>query len=301
MILRWALHFASGNSLFTGVVILTVVCALVSFSRFRKYERAWRLVLLVAVICVALSATPWPWFVYAMWLTLLGLWLWSLRRPTTEGVPVNRRTQLLGLTLILFSVVACIIEGLTLLPHSETADHHVMYVIGDSITAGLNEDDILWPTILTDAHHVDVVNLAQPGAMADSAMKQAQDIPSESEGIILIEIGGNDQLSGRSAEVYESDLRKLLAAVAASNRTIVLMELPLAPFKNAYGRVQRQLAVEYNAVLISKREFASVLGQADGTLDGIHLSAAGQERMADVVWRAVRPLYSSTSPTSDGL
>ena len=72
------------------------------------------------------------------------------------------------------------------------------------------------------------------------------------------------------------------------------MELPLAPFKNEYGQVQRELAAHYNAVLISKRAFARVLGTADGTLDGIHLSHTGQQLMADVVWNAVQPLYGAT-------
>ncbi len=301
MILRWALHFASGNSLFTGVLILIVVWGIVSFSRFGQYMRTWRLALLMAVILIALSATPLPWFVYALWLVLLGSWAWSLRKAHNEGTAIKRRSQLIGFILITFSLVVGTAESLTLLPHSQTADHHVMYVIGDSITAGLNENDILWPTIFADSHHVEVVNLAQPGAMADSAIKQAQHIPHNAEGIILIEIGGNDLLSGRSAETYGSDLKKLLDRVSAPNRTIVMMELPLAPFKNRYGHVQRELAEEYNAMLISKREFAHVLGTADGTLDGIHLSYAGQQLMAEVVWRAVRPLYSSPNQLSDGL
>ncbi len=298
MILRWALHFASGNSLFTGVMIILIVWGLVSFSRFREYKRTWRLALLLAVISIILSATPWHLYIYATWLLILGIWLWSLRKPPNDDAPINRRSQFLGFALVIFSVVASIVEGFTLLPHSKTENHKVMYVIGDSITAGLNEDDILWPTILTESHQVDVVNLAQPGAMADSALKQAQNIPRDAEGIILIEIGGNDLLSGRSAETYGSDLKKLLDQISAPNRTMVLMELPLAPFKNDYGQVQRDLAAKYNAVLISKREFACVLGTADGTLDGIHLSHAGQQLMAEVVWQAVRPLYNSAAPST---
>lgn len=294
MILRWALHFASGNSLFTGVIMLIAVWLIVSFSRYREYKRTWRLVLLMAVIFVALSATPWPWYTYTVWLLLLGVWLWSLRKSSNEESLSKRRSQIVGATLMIFSVVACTIEGLTLLPHSERANHSVMYVIGDSITAGLNEEDILWPTILAESHQVDVINLAQPGAMADSAMKQAANIPGDAEGIVLIEIGGNDLLSGRPAETYERDLTKLLEHVSAPNRTLVLMELPLAPFKNEYGQVQRDLAARYNAVFVSKRAFARVLGTADGTLDGIHLSYSGQQLMADVVWNAVQPLFGAT-------
>ncbi|MGD9857627.1 MAG: SGNH/GDSL hydrolase family protein [Planctomycetaceae bacterium] len=297
MILRWALHFASGNSLFSGVLVLLVVGAITTtFTGSRRYERTSRLAVIIAVALIALSATPLPWWVYAIWAAILVVWMWAVRHVSPAELRTLTRARVAGGVLMWISVVIAGIEFRTLSAYIPIGDHKTIYVIGDSITAGLNEDDLLWPTILADTNGVDVINLAQPGAMADSAMKQAQEIPGDAGGIVLIEIGGNDLLSGRSAEAYGADLEKLLDVVSAPNRTLVMMELPLAPFKNKYGRIQRELARAYDVVLISKREFARVLGLADGTLDGIHLSEHGQRLMAAIVWQYVAPLYEMPRP-----
>lgn len=296
--LRWALHFASGNSLFSGVLVILIVW-LLTLTRYRKYERTLRLASLGGVVFIALSATPLPWWAYAIWLVSFAIWFGTIHRSTPVKRAILPRERVAGTFLVLLSLGISALEVVTLFPHVPTADHQTMYVIGDSITAGLNEDDVLWPELLAEANGVAVVNLAQPGAMADSAMKQAELIPDGSEGIILIEIGGNDLLSGRSSEDFGNDLKQLLHRVSAPNRTVVIMELPLPPFKNEYGRIQRQLANQFDAILISKREFADVLGLADGTLDGIHLSNLGQQRMADVTWKYVKPLYKDSQKRSE--
>ncbi|MBX3437609.1 MAG: hypothetical protein KF861_08975 [Planctomycetaceae bacterium] len=296
MILRWAMHFASGNSLFSGIAIILCVWFLTSYTRFKQYRRMLRLLMLLAVVLVALSSTPLAWWIYAAWLTSLLWWMW-----TTHGAQLApdspRLRRFASQALVGMCFIVAIVEVATFFPDIPNTEHQVMYVIGDSITAGLNEDDLLWPTVLSESRGVHVVNLAEPGAMADSAWKQVQRIPEDASGIVLIEIGGNDMLSGRSAAHYGRDLDTLLKSVSSPNRTVVLMELPLAPFHHLYGREQRRLAREHRAVLIPKREFARVLGLADGTLDGIHLSAEGQRLMADILWKYIGSLYQSDRPT----
>ncbi len=300
MILRWALHFASGNSLFSGVIVLLAVWALMTFSERRRNQRTLRLALFVGVVMIVLSATPFPWWAYSIWGILLGAWLWTTRRLPEKDSGTSRPAHLAGGLFVAACVLAIGAELTTLSPRLPPGSYQTMYVIGDSITAGLNEDDLLWPTILADSQHVDVVNLAQPGAMADSAMKQAKLIPDDAGGIVLIEIGGNDMLSGRSSNVYGRDLAALIGAVSTPDRTLMMLELPLAPFSNEYGRVQRRLAREYDVLLISKREFSRVLGMADGTLDGIHLSARGQQLMADTIWKYIGPLYATQRHVAAG-
>jgi acyl-CoA thioesterase-1 len=253
-----------------------------------------RLTAIMGAILIVLSATPFSPVLSAFWLMSLCGWLWTLR-VASKSDQRSRMNLPAGVALVSMGVMAVAIEVVTLFPRIPPVNHDTMYVIGDSITAGLNDDDLLWPTILGESHNVTVVNLAQPGAMADSALKQAENIPDDAGGIILIEIGGNDLLSGRSATEYEYNLKRLCEVVSAPNRTLAMMELPLPPFKSEYGRVQRRLARQYDAVLISKRELARVLALSDGTLDGIHLSASGQQLMAEILWKYVGPLFTASS------
>ena len=56
--------------------------------------------------------------------------------------------------------------------------------------------------------------------------------------MIVVEIGGNDILGGTPAKQFERDLDQLLSVLAVQeNRQVLMFELPLPPFYNAYGRV----------------------------------------------------------------
>ena len=89
-------------------------------------------------------------------------------------------------------------------------------------------------------------------------------------------------LEQMNSHEFAKNLDELLYLATAKARTVVLMELPLPPFFNNYGRVQRTLAARYGVPLIPRRRFTAVLAHSGGTLDGLHLSA-GHQRMAEMV------------------
>jgi lysophospholipase L1-like esterase len=71
-----------------------------------------------------------------------------------------------------------------------------------------------------------------------------------------------------------------------------MFELPLVPFSNEFGRRQRILANQYGVLLVPKRIFLRVLTTEGATEDGVHLTPAGHQLMAETVWNVVRPAYS---------
>ncbi|WP_339688349.1 hypothetical protein [Gimesia maris] len=71
----------------------------------------------------------------------------------------------------------------------------------------------------------------------------------------------------------------------------LLLELPLPPFYHGFGRIQRRLAKKHDVKLVPKRVLLSILAGGDATLDSIHLSQIGQQKMADVVWGIVGAGY----------
>jgi len=116
----------------------------------------------------------------------------------------------------------------------------------------------------------------------------AENVTAEDH-VVLIEIGGNDLLEGVPSEEFGKALDALLSKVSAPGRTVVMFELPLFPHMVAYGRIQRGLAAEYGVWLIPKRFFAEVIGGANATLDGLHLSDEGTRRMAALIAQALSP------------
>jgi acyl-CoA thioesterase-1 len=125
---------------------------------------------------------------------------------------------------------------------------------------------------------------------------QANQLPT-ADGLVLIEIGGNDLLGATSAREFERDLDALFSRVCGSagaspsRRTVVMFELPLPPLSNEYGRIQRRLTNQYGVQLIPKRVLMAVLARGGGTLDSIHLTDEGHEQLAAAVWNVIRPAY----------
>jgi len=246
---------------------------------------------------LGLSAVPLSYWLYAAIGVVTLAWLFAERRhkpaPTTDNKPTLA-------TKLRWATIAILVGGVLLelpyvfAPRLPALGNPPLYIIGDSVTAGANSGEKRrWPELLPES--IEVHDLAQMGATTSSALKkQCVQLPDEG-GLVLLEIGGNDLLGDTPARQFERDLDQLLAEVAAPGRTVVMFELPLPPLYNEYGRTQRRLAARYKVHLIPKRIFMSVLAGEDSTLDSIHLSTRGHERMAAAVRSNIETAYRTTS------
>lgn len=113
--------------------------------------------------------------------------------------------------------------------------------------------------------------------------------------IVLIEIGGNDLLTGTPSVEFSRNLDRLLSKLAAPGRAIVMFELPLSPNKVAYGRIQRRLASKYGVWLVPNHYFVEVLGGSNATLDGLHLSQNGARQTALLVATLLSSVMKSSA------
>ncbi|MBA4031533.1 MAG: hypothetical protein C0478_11685 [Planctomyces sp.] len=152
-----------------------------------------------------------------------------------------------------------------------------LMVIGDSVTAGLNDGDRVWPGQLQSPWKITTV--AQPGATVKSAMKQLELLPEES-GTLLIEIGGNDILGPTTLTEYRERLDQLLTAASRRPYDLVLLELPWPPLSQPYALVHRELAAKHRVRLIPRRRFMQILTTTGATYDGIHLTDYGHSLFA---------------------
>lgn len=166
-------------------------------------------------------------------------------------------------------------------------------VIGDSVTAGLNEDDITWPRLLAARTGWQIHDASRQGATLRSARDQLALLPDDVD-LLLMEIGGNDLLEGLDVDTFGRQFDELLAAAAKPERTIVPWELPLPPLHAEYGRRQRAAARKHAVLSLPRRHFAAVLATQGATVDGIHLSMAGQGQMAGLVARLLKVSEKAT-------
>jgi acyl-CoA thioesterase-1 len=279
------LHLASGAGFFSGMAFVLAAVALVLPRRHWARGLAW-VFASVGVLLVALSATPLPWWAYASGAVLLLVALLvNTLRPRTRT----------GLLSSVAAVVACVTivtaEGRHHLRQDvSAASARTLYVIGDSLSAGVGTESApTWPAVIRSQHGIDVVNFSRDGATVASALRELDRHPPIGGGLVLLEIGGNDQFGRTPTAEFEANLAALLSRVAGPGRVVVMFELPLLPFNNAYGQVQRRLAAEHGVVLIPKRVLVHIVSPAGATTDGIHLTAEGHRQMAERVWTIVGP------------
>ena len=295
MRLDWFLyHVASGHAFFSG---LALIAAAVGIGAITADTSRWRRVMpiatLLGVLLVAVSATPLPWVMYAVFAVALATWIVVGARRTRLS---NRAVASARILLGLFLIAAAALElPWHIRPEVPTGSATALAVIADSVTAGIGENEaVTWPARLSDRHGITVHDHSAMGATVASAREQAELLTPEDD-VVLIEIGGNDLLGSTSAEDFASGLEALLRDVSKPGRTLVMFELPLPPTFNRYGMIQRRLATKYDVVLIPKRTLMGVLTGRAATLDSIHLSQPGHDRMAEVVWKIVSPAFQPDS------
>lgn len=277
-------HLVSGGAFFTGAGLIILSAALSFCGCHRLIGMAIRVLAVVGAGAILLSSTPFATIVYLTGAAILAIWLILEERPAPRGA----RPVCIARGIIIASTLTTIlVEMPKHVTHPVRAQHcETLYVLGDSISAGVQQDQLVWPTILARAHNVQVANLSRPGAQVSSILPEADRI-QPGACVVLIEIGGNDLLNRVDVDRFESDLRSLLRSACAPGRSVAMLELPLPPLCAAFGRAQRRMAREFDVTLVPKRLFAKILTGPGRTTDGLHLSDRGHQDMARMVWRVI--------------
>jgi acyl-CoA thioesterase I len=280
--------FGSGLAFYLGSAM--VLSSLVGFTRGARGWKASGLAITarLGIVLAILSAVPLSYWLYGLAIVVTSLWLWSER--TNRQWLVERRDPLRLATAVVWVGAGLVELPYHVLPTVPAQSGEPLYVIGDSMTAGMEPDEPTWPARMPI--QAPIQNLARVGATTAAALQsQAPQLPATG-GILIVEIGGNDLLGGTSSAGFARDLNRLLQAICVPGRTVLMFELALPPLCNEYGRVQRRLAARYGVRLIPKRVLIDVLAGSAATLDSIHLTATGHERMASNVWSILEPAYS---------
>jgi len=276
------MHFASGLSFYSGLLLVLVILAAAPWGGHRWLTMLRNLLAVVVMLLVLLSATPVPWVLEGLFYTAWTAWL-----VAENSAHFRHRVAYARVGLALSAGCLLAVEfPHVLMPTLRPMPVAQMIVIGDSISVGLGHNITPWPQVFADKYNIPVTNLAMVGATTVDALKEADRVTA-GPAFIVVEIGGNDVLLGSSVEQYAAGLDSLLAKLCNPAHNVIMLELPLPPFYGEFGRAQRRLAAKYHVPMIPKRCFAAVLARPGACDDGLHLSAAGADGFADMIYRAV--------------
>ena len=279
-------HMASGHAWFSGGAVFLEVAALDArgiFDARRRLASGARILLIVGVILAGLAGTsPSLWLAVPLLVGCVGY--------SCIGFCHRSRKLRLGMAA---GAAALVVAGMIVeLPYHfprlpQAPRPRRLYVIGDSLAAGMGGEQATWPKLLAERTGIQVSDLSWPGATARNALRQqtpALERDTDTEAWVLVEIGGNDMLDGVTADEFGDALDRLLAIARgdpARPRTVVMLELPLIPGKWAFGAWQRHLAAKHGADLVPKRVLGGVILTDANVRDGLHLSQTGHDRLAD--------------------
>jgi acyl-CoA thioesterase-1 len=176
-------------------------------------------------------------------------------------------------------------------------------VLGDSLTAGLGlEPGQAYPALLQkrlDAAGLtyEVVNAGVSGDTSAGGLRRVDWALDGDVKILVVALGGNDALRGLPVEQLRENLTTIVERANARGIKVILagMEAPpnfgpayTASFRQTYRDVARQHRAILVPFLLDGVAGLPELNQGDG----IHPTAAGAEKVAETVWRALRPIVS---------
>ncbi|MGA2555051.1 MAG: SGNH/GDSL hydrolase family protein, partial [Verrucomicrobiota bacterium] len=250
-------QFISGRVFFYGMALCLLGCFLRSFFKKNSIHSLARVSLLIGVVLVVLSAAPFSLWVYGVYFALLA---WTVFRRANGGGQARKPAYHLPLLLFLaqsFLMVRTEIRY-SLPPKIPLARSGTLFVVGDSISMGADPPGKNWPQLLGDSAMLKVRNFSFGGAKVESALDNVRRI-NQDDALVILEIGGNDLLGGTSNPKFRDDLEQMMVLTCGPHRIVAMVELPLPPFCNRYGMVQRAVAKEHGVTLIPKRFLADVM------------------------------------------
>ena len=188
-------------------------------------------------------------------------------------------------------------------------------VLGDSLSGGFGlKSSQAWPALVTkklDAaglNNFEITNASQTGGTTAGGLQRLPPHLKRKIDIFILELGINDAFRSVPIDEIESNLQAIIDKVKAHNPNIRIviagMQLPNYTADNyvfAFGKMFSELATKNQAALVPYLLEGAAGNPSLNLGDGIHPNAAGQEILAENVWRVLEPIARETanSPASN--
>jgi acyl-CoA thioesterase-1 len=178
--------------------------------------------------------------------------------------------------------------------------------LGDSLTAGLGVlSDEAYPSLLqkkfdAEGYHYEMLNAGLSGDTTAGALRRVDDLLGGDTKILVVALGGNDELRGLSLAQTHDNLSGIIDAAAAKGVPVMLagMYAPtnLGPdYQTGFSAIFPRLAREHkDQVVFVPFLLEGVAGNpALNQPDGIHPNPQGAQVIADLLYPKLRTMVDS--------
>jgi acyl-CoA thioesterase-1 len=178
--------------------------------------------------------------------------------------------------------------------------------LGDSLTAGygLPSPDEAYPALLerklADAgYHFEVINAGVSGDTSAGGLRRLDWSLEGDVKVLIVALGGNDALRGLPPSELRANLEAIVKAAETRRVRVLLMGMEAPPnfgdrytqdFRAVYRDVAREHHLAFIPFFLNGVAGIDALNQGDG----IHPTAQGQQKIADLIWPVLKPLVDAT-------
>jgi acyl-CoA thioesterase-1 len=183
--------------------------------------------------------------------------------------------------------------------------------LGDSLTAGLGlPADQAFPALVgaalaAEGHPVQVVNAGVSGDTTAGGVRRLDWLLGQHPDVVVVGLGGNDMLRGQPPEEVARNLRDLVVRSRDAGAAVLLLGMRANPtlgpdYAAAFDAVYPALAAELSVPLVPFLLEGVVGDPALVQPDGLHPTAEGHARLADLVRPALAPLVTAAGAAPAG-
>ncbi|HEU0207500.1 MAG TPA: arylesterase [Candidatus Udaeobacter sp.] len=184
-------------------------------------------------------------------------------------------------------------------------------VLGDSLSDGfMLKRSEAYPALVSKklgavGLNFQVINASASGGTTEGGLERLPAHLKHRIDILILELGINDAFRGLPIDLIEGNLQRIIDMVRQRNPNVRVLiaglELPghtAADYVSAFGKMFADLAAKNRAALVPYL-LEGVAGNPSLNLsDGIHPNAAGQQILAENVWRILKPLAHEVAQRS---
>jgi len=160
---------------------------------------------------------------------------------------------------------------------------------GDSLTFGTGATAGMdYPSQLATMISQPVINKGVPGDTTASALARLdQDILSQSPGIVLITLGGNDLKNGISKDKAFQNLKTIIESIHAKGALVIVGGVDMPLWGRGFGEGYEEVCRKTGAVLIPNI-LDGIMGNSKLMSDPIHPNDTGYTKMAEKFHKALK-------------
>ena len=186
-------------------------------------------------------------------------------------------------------------------PPSQPDSRPVIAAFGDSLTAGYGVEtgnsypDFLQKSIDRSGYRYHVVNAGISGDTTSGGLARAASVSGLKPVVVILELGGNDGLRGIPLSATRANLEQIIVDLRKSGARIVLAGITLPPnygpdYIQSFENIYKDLSARYKLPLIPFLLQGAVGVPGMMQADGIHATVKGNEVVAALVMRTLKPL-----------